>query len=50
MFLKKTWRNFDPENGPKQCEFVFGGYHTFASDNTFACGPTGAIFVQFMHK
>lgn len=28
---------------PLQCEFVFGGYHTFASENTFACGPTGTI-------
>ena len=33
----------NPENGPWQCEFVFGGYHMFPSDNMFAC-PIGAIF------
>ena len=44
-----TWQKFDRENGPWQWEFVFDGYHIFASNNTFACGPTGAIFA-FMYK
>ena len=45
-----TWQKLDPENVPWQCKFVFGEYHTFASDNTFACGPTGAIFAWVMYK
>ena len=34
-----TWLTVDTEKDPLQCEFVFGGYHNFASENTFACGP-----------
>ena len=45
-----TLRKFDIENRPLQRKFVFGGYHTFTSENTFACGPTGTIFVWIMHK
>ena len=47
-----TLRKFDIENGPLQCEFVFGGYHTlkFAwSDwNHFCKGYTqiNVFFVQ----
>ena len=45
-----TWRKFDYENGLWQSEFVFDGYQTFASDDAFACGPTGAIFAWVMNQ
>ena len=50
FFKYISWRKFDRENAPWHCEFASGGYHTFASDNAFACGPTGAIFALIMHK
>ena len=30
-----TWRKFAHENDPWQCEFIFGGCHTFAQINAF---------------
>ena len=43
------WK-FDSENGHLQCEFMFGENHTFALENTFACGMTGTIFAWIMQK
>ena len=45
-----TMRKFDIENRPLQRDVVFGGCHTSASENAFACGLTGTIFVRIMHK
>ena len=49
-FKKTTLRKFDLKNRPLQCEFVFCGYYAFASENIFACGPTGTIVAWIMHK
>ena len=35
---------------PWKCEFVFGGYHCFASDTTVACSPTRTVFAWVIHK
>ena len=40
------WCTFDTENGPLQCEIMFGGYHTFPLENTFACDSNGTIFCK----
>ena len=34
------------KNRPLQCKFVFGGYHTSASEKTFASGPLHGLYTN----